>query len=58
MTSIKDFFAKYKLKEENLLSFGFIKNNDSYQYSFTFFQEQFKAEITISKDGNIKDKVI
>ena len=57
--SIEDeVFKKYRLKESNLISYGFIKENDIYKYSKNFMNNNFRAEIFINKEGKVVGKVI
>lgn len=43
---------------DKLLQYGFIKNNNKYKYCKVFFNNDFKAEITINNNGIITGRVI
>ena len=53
-----DIFKRSKLDFNKLSSYGFIKNGEDYIYEKIFFNNKFKAIITIDKNGSIKGKVI
>ena len=56
--NLYDIFKRSKVDFNKLSSYGFIKNGDSYIYEKIFFNNKFKAIITIDKNGSIKGKVI
>ena len=57
--SIEDVtFKKFKTNENRLISYGFIKENDTYKYSKTFMNESFRADICIDTTGKVQGKVI
>ena len=54
----EEVFKKYRLNENKLVPYGFIKENGMYKYSKIFVNNNFKAEISIDNKGKILGKVI
>ena len=54
----RDIFKRSNVDFNKLSSYGFIKNGDAYIYEKIFFNNKFKAIITIDKNGSIKGKII
>ena len=46
-----------KLNKEKLISYGFIKENEGYQYSKKIMKDTFRADIYIDLNGNVQGKV-
>ena len=46
-----------KLNKEKLISYGFVKENEGYQYSKKFMKDTFRADIYIDLNGNVQGKV-
>ena len=57
MKLIYDLFKKYKLKEENLIKYGFILNDDIYSYHKPIYNDDFELIVTI-KNETINAKLI
>ena len=53
-----DIFKRSKVNFNKLSSYGFIKDGEDYIYEKIFFNNKFKAIITIDKNGSIRGKVI
>lgn len=51
-------FKKHKLILDNLIPYGFIKENNVYIYSKNFMNNTFKAHITINENAIVNGKVI
>ncbi len=47
-------FKKYKLIEDNLIPYGFIKKDNSYVYCKNILDDSFKVEVTISDNVSVK----
>ena len=58
MSIESEVFKKYKLKESNLIPYGFIKEKELYKYSKEFMNNTFKADIYINNEGQVLGKVI
>lgn len=53
----EEIFKRSKVKQEDtLLSYGFTKNNNEYNYSINFMND-FRADITIDENGKVKGRV-
>ena len=53
-----EIFKRYTVNYENLLKYGFIKENSDYKYSKEFMNNIFRVDIYISNDGKVKGKII
>ncbi len=53
-----EIFKRYTVNYENLLKYGFIKENSDYKYSKEFMNNSFRVDIYISNDGKVKGKII
>lgn len=51
-----EILKRKKLKENELIPFGFVKENERYQYSKNFMSDSFRADIWIDDNGNIQGK--
>lgn len=58
MNFAKEFFSDQMIQEEALLNYGFIKEKDDYIYTKRFLNDKFEVEIKITKDGDIKEKIV
>lgn len=58
MSIESEVFKKYKLKESNLIPYGFIKEKELYKYSKEFMNNTFKADIYTNNEGQVLGKVI
>lgn len=58
MSIESEIFKKYKLKESNLVPYGFIKEKGLYKYSKEFMNNTFRANIYINGEGQVLGKVI
>ena len=58
MSIESEIFKKYKLKESNLVPYGFIKEKGLYKYSKEFMNDAFRANIYINSEGQVLGKVI
>lgn len=59
MRLINEIFKKYTLKEETLIKYGFILNNNVYSYNKNIHNNSFELQITITNkiiEGNLIDK--
>ncbi len=54
----KEVFKRASIDFKKLILYGFIKNKENYTYNKTFMDGEFKAEISIDKNKNIKGNVI
>ena len=54
----EEIFKKSHIIFEKLEEYGFIKKGNNYYYLKNFMNNEFKSEITITKEGQIKGKVI
>ena len=54
----EEIFKRRKVDYNKLIEYGFIKKNNGYSYSRTFMNNQFKADIFVTNDGQVKGKVI
>ena len=54
----RNIFKRSKVDFNKLTSYGFIKNGKDFIYEKIFFNNKFKAIITIDKNGSIRGKVI
>lgn len=53
----EEIFKRSKVKQEDtLLSYGFTKKNNEYNYSINFMND-FRADITIDENGKVKGRV-
>jgi hypothetical protein len=50
-------FDKKKANFAKLVDYGFKKKKDTYEYSITFLNNEFKAYITVHKNGTLSGKV-
>jgi len=57
MSTEDDFFKKFVPVYEKLLDYGFILNENSYIYNKLFKNNEFRAEISITSDGQISGTV-
>ena len=57
MKLIDEVFKKYKLKEDNLINYGFIYNDGIYSFNKLIHENSFKLQISI-KDKKIHAKLI
>ena len=53
-----EIFKKTVVNYKKLLKYGFKKNNNNYIYECVFFNDDFKAIISIDDKGNVSGKVI
>ena len=53
-----DIFKRSKVNFNKLTIYGFIKNNNNYILEKIFFNDKFKAIITIDNKGSVSGKVI
>ena len=54
----RDIFIGKKLIPENLTKYGFVKSKGVYNYSETFMDGTFRADISVLPDGSVEGKVI
>lgn len=52
-----EIFKKTHINFSKLKTFGFIKENQEYKYSKEFMNGNFRADVYIDKDGNVRGKV-
>ena len=57
MSIENEVFKKHKLILDNLIPYGFIKENNVYIYSKNFMNNTFKAHITINENAIVNGKV-
>ncbi len=53
-----ELFQKTKVDFTKLKKYGFVKKENYYEYQKNFFDNNFKAIITIDKSGHVKSKII
>lgn len=58
MKFINEFFEKYQPDYQKLLDYGFINDNGIYQYSVSFYNDEFISHISVDEKGKIDDKII
>ncbi|MCD7894061.1 MAG: MmcQ/YjbR family DNA-binding protein [Erysipelotrichaceae bacterium] len=58
MTIEEEIFKKSSIVFDKLISYGFIKDNNIYQYTTNILDNSFRVEITINYKGIINGKVI
>lgn len=54
----QEIFKRTKVNIEKLIDYGFKKEKDNYIYETNFLNDDFKAQITIDKKGNVHGKII
>lgn len=52
-----EILKRKKIKENELIPFGFVRENERYQYSKNFMNDSFRADIWIDDNGNIQGKL-
>lgn len=50
-------FKRMKCNFDELLAYGFVKNENIYQYSKNIFEDSFRVDISIHEDGTINGKI-
>ena len=58
MTIEQEIFKSYTVIKDKLIEYGFDCFNDIYTYSIDFYNDEFKALITIDDKGDVNGKVI
>ncbi|MBO7673114.1 hypothetical protein J6S88_06890, partial [bacterium] len=58
MTIENEIFKRYSVNFEKLVKYGFQKIKDEYSYEKLFHNDEFRAEIIITKSGVVHGKVI
>lgn len=56
--NIEEIFKRSKVDYNKLINYGFKKEKDNYKYTKLFMNNNFKAIITINKEGIINGKII
>lgn len=57
MTIEEEVFQKSKIDKSKLITYGFQKIDENYQYSKNILDNSFRIDITIFENGNVKGKV-
>lgn len=58
MSIESDYFKRGRPDFDMMEAYGFQRNDEGYRYIETFFDQQFRAELLVTKEGEIKGQVI